>query len=551
MSNWNPGSYLIRDFATHLSGLSIYDDQGAPVAFDKVEKNRWSVEAGGSRWLTLEYDVHAGELSVNTSWASPEFVLLNPATLFLYTPTSRGLSQQINLQVPPGLGWAYTTLAEKPDGTGWTATDFDELVDSPIVVSTSRPDSFQQEGHSYHLLHTGGTELWDTAQAAQDLRAIVATTNAFWGQVPLARDYWFFNFLVEQRGGLEHDHGTVMMTSRWQMRKREDYIKWLGLAAHEYFHLWNVRRMRPAALASYDYEHEQYSTELWFAEGFASYYDNLLLSRARLVAPAEYFRQLADDFHRLELTPGRQHISLEQASLDAWIRHYRPNPNSINSTVSYYTKGAVVAFALDTRIRRETDGKKSLDDVMRGMFARWGHTAYPRGAAQDVVEQVAGRELRAWLEPLLTTIAGPDIDEALAYYGLELDRHPSAGAADGDPATTRAELGVNWSSEEERLVIGAIISGMAGSRAGLLPGDELLAIEGERVVRSNLDDRLQRLRPGEEVRLLISRQERLQSLSLELDPARPLNYQILMQADAGRREIRRLESWLGQELQRP
>jgi predicted metalloprotease with PDZ domain len=548
MANWNPGSYVIRDFSADVDRIEARDAVGRPLPIRKLRKNAWSVQTGGADQVTVEYDVHAGELSVNTSWASPDFVLINGSSVFLYTDASRPLPQRIRVAAPPGVGQVYTSMQMAREGSAWQAANFDELVDSPMVVTSSEPRYFQQDGHGYQFLNVGHDSLWDTDRAVADVQAVVAAANALWGEVPLLRDYWFLNFLVERGGGLEHDHSTVMMASRWQMREREDYIKWLSLVAHEYFHLWNVRRMRPAGIEVYDFESEQYSTALWLAEGFSSYYDNLLLSRAGLITPDEYFKRLAIDLHRLEMTPGRALISLEQASRDAWIRHYQPDANTINSNISYYTKGAVLGFALDARIRAATEDRKSLDDVMRAMYASWDEHGYPPGAFRDVVEQVAGVETRAWLEPLLSTPADPDIDAALDYFGLQLDRHPDKTAAEAAGNPVAAGLGVNWQQEGEALVVAAVIRGMSGSEAGLLPGDELLAIDGERVLKSNLDDRLARLRPGEVVELTLARRERLMQLSLPLAEARPQDYEISLQENPARRQKRRLQEWLLQDM---
>ncbi|NND44410.1 MAG: M61 family metallopeptidase [Xanthomonadales bacterium] len=548
MANWTPGSYLIRDFASNVDAIEFHDASGQPLRFSKISKDCWRVRLDGTDTVTAMYQVHAGELSVRTSWASPEYILVNGASVFLYTETTRAQPQRIQVDAPAGVGRPMSALPTDRRGR-FLAADFDELVDSPLVVSSEVAHGFEVGGHAFRLLNVGAGPLWNGPRSANDLRDIVAATQAFWGGVPLEREYWFFNFLVERGGGLEHDHSTVIMGSRWQMRDREDYVKWLSLAAHEYFHAWNVRRMRPEALARYDYSSEQYVHSLWLAEGLTSYYDNLMLSRAHLVTPVEYFKRLALDLHALEMTPGRALISLREASLDAWIRHYQPDAHSPNSTVSYYTKGAVLGFALDTRIRSATGNRRSLDEVMRGMYRDWGDRPYPDSAFPEAVEQVGNAEIRAWLEHHLDTPEPIDIDAALAWYGLLLDRHPANTAArlEGEPPA--AGLGVSWNEEAPGLVVDSVFSDSAGSAAGLLPGDELLAISGERVTADELEDRLHRLHPGEEVTLLLARRGRIMQLPLVLAESRPEKYEILVDPEFGERELRRLEAWLGQPLE--
>lgn len=547
MATWTPGSYLVREFSANVDRIAFHGADGRLLKHAKVSKDTWRVETGGSPLLVAEYDVHAGDLGVQTSWAGEDFILINGASIFLFTGETREFQQEVTLAAPEGMGRALAALPR--EGDAFRALGFDELVDSPIVVTDAVAHRFSDRGHDFLLVNVPASESWDGPQSARDVHAIVEAANELWGAVPFEREYWFFNFPVEHRGGLEHDHSTVMMTGRWQMRDREDYIKWLGLVAHEYFHAWNVRRMRPEALARYDYGREQYSGSLWLAEGITSYYDNLLLSRARLVSPNEYFKRLATDLHALEMTPGRSRISLREASREAWIRSYRPDANTLNSTVSYYTKGAVLGFVLDTRLRSESEGEAGLDDVIRLMWERWGDTPYPERAFADAVEEIGGEQTRAWLEPLLETPAEPDVDAALAWYGLALDRHPVNNAARkaGEPLETG--FGVNWSAETDALVIENVLHGMTGSKAGLLPGDELLAINGERVIRDTLDGRLKAIGPGEKVELLVDRRGKIITVPVMLEEARPETFEVGPGEVFGDRELSRLESWLGQPLQ--
>lgn len=546
LPTWSPGSYHVLNYDSNLEIQSMRDAAGKTLAFTKLEKDRWQVPAAEAGELTVTYRVHAADLNVAESWVSPQFILLNAASVVLYTEGSRDLAQSVSVAPPPGLGSVMTALA----GQGpWQARDYDELVDNPIVIHPAQPMRFRADGADYVLVNVGDDSMWDREQQRRDVKAVVAETNDLWGETPFERPYWFFNLMVERGGGLEHDHSTVMMTSRWNMRSREEYVKWLGLVAHEYFHAWNVRRMRPLELARYDYRREQYTNSLWLAEGITSYYDDLLLSRAKVVTPAEYLERLAKNLHALELTPGRERLSLEQASRDAWTRHYQPDANAINSNVSYYTKGAVVGFVLDAKIRESTEGRKSLDDVMQVMWERWSDESYPDNAFSAAVESVADGEVRAWLQPLLENPVTPDLDEALAWYGLLLERHPDKTAAEQAGDAVPAGFGINWSEDHVELVVGAVVHGFSAARAGIIPGDELLAINDERVTRDKLDDRKARLQPGEEVEFLVVRHGRLLRLPVTLGEARPTNYEILADNNNIReKHLRRLQRWLGQAV---
>ncbi|MBT8062811.1 MAG: PDZ domain-containing protein [Gammaproteobacteria bacterium] len=547
MPAWIPGSYLIRDFAADIENMRFSDRAGNPRAFTKTAKDAWQVNTGGMQHLVAEYRVHAGELSVNTSWASPEYIVLNPATVFLYNKSSRPLQQALKVHKPPWFEHVLSAMPQDEQGM-FMAADFDELVDNPLVIADAPIHAFEDRDQQYRLVNVAATGFWDSEQSASDVQAIVAASNRFWGELPFDRTYWFFNILAERGGGLEHDHSTLIMGHRWQMQDRDDYIKWLSLAAHEYFHAWNVRRLRPQALQHYDLQQEQYSNALWLAEGITSYYDNLLLSRAQLVEPDEYFKRLALDLHVLELTPGRERISLRGASHDAWIRHYKQDANSVNSTVSYYNKGAVLGFVLDTRLRSGSKNRVNLDHVMRQFWQRWKAKAYPEGAFLQIVAELGGEETRDWLEPLLSQSGSLDIDLALAWYGLVLDRHPVNNAARAADEPLEAGMGINWEADVPALVVSSVVHEMGASRAGVLPGDELLAISGERVTRETIEDRMGRLQPGLEVQLLLARHGRIIEVPVILDEARPATYEIMIDEDFGNRHLRRLESWLGQEL---
>ena len=548
MPSWTPGSYLIRDYAAHVERLQVSDSQGGYREVRKVAKNRWRIDTAGISEVTVNYDVWAGNLGVNFSWVEPKFALVNGASVFLYSDASRSMPQHVAVNLPADWRSVHTSLVPAQGAEGWTAADFDELVDSPILAGNAQAYRFELEGQSYALVNEGDTTLWDGTQAAQDVAAIVKAVQSFWGIDPLEREYLFLNLLVEGRGGLEHDHSTVMLASHWQMRYREDYVRWLALVTHEFFHSWNVRRMRPQALASYDYDREVYTRELWLAEGLTSYYDNLLLFRSGLITVNEFLELLADEIHKLDTTPGREVRSLELASFDTWIKQYRPDANSINSSVSYYRKGSVVGFVIDTRLRSQSSNKLSLDVVMSEMYRRYAGGSYPPGAFEALIEQLAGPETGSWVKELLKSTSDPDLDSALDWYGLELDRGANSSATDSEQEPAAAGFGLIWDKSKPLLIVESVIRDGAGATAGVLPGDELLAINGSRVQKGQIADRMARLVPGEQVELTLVRYGQLFTLPLIVQQAIPDKYVISLKSRFRDRDRRRLEVWLGRDL---
>jgi len=553
MPNWTPGSYLIQDYAAQVERLQATGSSGKTLNVDKTSKNSWLIDAEGESWIQVRYSVWAGELAVNSSWLEQEFGLLNGAGVFLYSEETRTLPQLLNINLPAEWRDVHVALPSAPQANSFLATSYDELIDSPILLGNMREYRFQQGNQEYSLVNQGETALWDGEQAAADIERIVETVQGFWKKNPLEREYIFMNIIANGSGGLEHDYSTVMLSSPWQMRNRDDYIRWLSLVTHEFFHVWNVRRLRPQALNQYDYNNEIYTRELWLAEGLSSYYDNLLLFRSGLITVEEYLELLAAEILAYELSPGRKVRSAEQASFDAWIKHYKPDANSINSDVSYYRKGSLIGFVADTAIRKASEQEFGLDDIMREMYRLYGPSGvtsqgYPPGAFEALIEQRVGNTVGQQIKTLLTTVTDPDVDAALDYYGLELDRNPGQKSSELSGIPVPVDFGLTWSTGENLVTVESVILGGAGADAGVLPGDELLAINGQRVNAANFQDRILRLRPEENAILLLARHNRIIELPIRVQNAIPVKYRIIVKANIKGREKQRMSNWLGMEL---
>lgn len=547
MPGWTPGSYKIRDFAANISNFSALAPGGEPLNWRKTAKDRWLVETPQQDHVVVEYEVYTDHLSVRTSWASRAFALINPVTVLMYHADSRGLPQRVSIVTDSARGEVFTAMPRVEGTNSFSAKDYDELVDSPIVVAQAPSYRFKVENHDYVLVNVGENEFWDGKQATVDVGKIVRQTQWTWQVNPLDKPYWFLNLIIGAGGGLEHDHSTVMMTGRTQPRTRSGYIKWLGLVAHEFFHVWNVRRMRPAELLPYDYQNEQYTSLLWLAEGFTSYYDNIILSRAGLITPKEYLELLAAEIHRLETTPGRRVQSAAEASFDAWIKHYQPNGNTVNSTVSYYTKGAIMGFVLDAMLRKETRGKRNLDDVMRKMYGLYAARGYSLDDFIQVVSGIGGSNSGEFARSLVNSTAELDMDSALDWYGLELVRGKKpTGESENDKSN--AGFGVIWEKDKPSLIVKSVRSGSSGEVAGLIPADEVLALGNERITPANRSKLMESFRPGEQTTLLVSRRGQILELELTLESAVPEKFEIRLKEAFKQSQVRRLQDLLGQKI---
>jgi predicted metalloprotease with PDZ domain len=382
--------------------------------------------------------------------------------------------------------------------------------------------------------------VFDGARAAKDLEAIVKQDRQLWGFLPYDR-YVFFNMITESGGGLEHKNSTVLMTNRWSTRTRRAYLAWLQLASHEYFHAWNIKRLRPAELGPFDYENENVTRSLWIAEGFTDYYADLQVERAGLQTRDEYLEDLSNTIELLQTTPGRLVQSAEMASFDAWIKYYRPDENTNNTSVSYYTKGTVIAFLLDAKIRKATSGAKSLDDVMRVAYQKFaGPKGYTPEQFRAVAEDVAGTSLEAFWESAVEGTSELDYAEALAAYGL---RFKPAAAAPADRGA-RPSPGVTTRNDNGRLLITQVRRDSPADAAGLNVDDEILAIDDFRVRADRFENRLEQYKNGDTVTFLVARREQLVRIPVTLGAEPAKGWRLDMSPAATETQRRVLEGWL-------
>ena len=551
---WTPGSYLVREYSRHIENLTARSEDGKPLSLTKVRKNRWSVKPTGAH-VTLTYRVYCHEMGVQTSWIDAGFALINGAGTFL-TPVGQGSSPHlVDLILPEGWKGSYTGLpdnleAGKPNH--YRAPDYDTLVDSPIYAGSPRVYEFEIDGKKHLLVNEGEGGVWDGPRSAADVEKIVRAQRQFWGSLPYEK-YVFLNLLTEFGGGLEHKNSTVLMSSRWNTRTRKSYLNWLDLVSHEFFHTWNVKRLRPIELGPFDYENEVNTRSLWIAEGVTDYYGRLIVRRAGLSTTEEYLagrprtRPGADpdepfgEITILQTTPGRLVQPLESSSYDTWIKFYRRDENTPNTGVDYYNKGSIIGFLLDAKIRETTDDAKSLDDVMRLAYSRYsGEKGYTPSDFRGVANEVAGVDLSDFFHKALETTEELDFDAAIAWFGLKFKEEKPAKP--GDPE--KAWLGLATKAEGGRLLVVQVKRDTPGFEAGFNVGDEILAIDDDRVRAEVWRDRMEHYRPGDKVSVLISRRDRLTRLEATFakEPAKRWALEVNKKSDDA--HVKHRKSWL-------
>jgi predicted metalloprotease with PDZ domain len=516
MPVWTPGSYLIREYARQIETIQARDSvTNQALELTKTTKNRWKVVSKGVNELSVRYTLYCRELGVRTNWIERDFAFLTGAATFL-TPVDR-LSRKhlVRIESLPHWPQIATSLA-KSEEDSWTriAGSFDELVDSPILIGDIDIQSFDAGGAKHHLATIGTDGLWNTSKAAEDVKKIVETEQAFWGAVPY-KEYWFLNLATESGGGLEHDNSTVLMTSRWAMKQKAKYTDWLGLVSHEFFHTWNVRRLRPKVLMQYDFEGEQYTRELWVAEGVTSYYDDLLLARSGLCSPKDYLDRISKGITGVQTAPGRLVQPLSESSFDTWVKFYRPDENANNSRISYYTKGSIVAMLLDAEIRSATKNQKSLDDVMRSLWRDHLQTGYTTADVLKAANAASGKDLSDWFHRSIETTEDPDFTTFLNWYGLEWKPKESPDSKDKPQPPY---LGMDVSNQLGKAMVDKVTKDSPAAQAGINVGDEMIALEGYRIGAENLSERVSLYELGTTLECVIARRGKLMQLKLKLAP---------------------------------
>jgi len=566
---WIPGSYMVRDFARNIVRIRA-DADGVQVPLTKIDKQSWQAAplAADAGPLVVSYEVYAWDLSVRAAHLDTTHGFFNGSSVFLRVVGQDDGPCTVDIHPPAGEAygaWRVATALPEARGPGgarrhgfgrYQAADYDELIDHPVEMGTFALASFRACGVQHDVVFTGKVPQLDLQRVCRDLKKICEAQIRLFeprsARAPMLdsnRRYVFMTMVTtDGYGGLEHRASTALMCARNDLPARGDsdtsegYRTFLGLCSHEYFHTWNVKRIKPAAFVPYQLDRETYTPLLWLFEGFTSYYDDLILARTGLVTDQQYVEMLGKTWNGVLRGTGRTKQSVADSSFDAWTKYYRQDENAPNAVVSYYTKGSLVALALDLTIRQKTRGRKSLDDIMRALWQRYGRDFYTPGAVQRGVteaevhalfDEVTGLRLGNLLHTLTEGTGEIGLVPLFRAFGVKAEvRKPDGTAA----------LGIKTATQDGWVRVSQVLDGGAGQAAGLSAGDLLAAVDGLRVAPGQLDRLLARYRAGDRTELHVFRRDELRVLPVTLAREPAVQYKVSVEAGkhAGRTR------WLGQ-----
>ncbi|MGD0673780.1 MAG: PDZ domain-containing protein [Polyangiaceae bacterium] len=542
MPVWTPGSYLIREYARHVEGFFA----GPPARARKIRKNAWEIRTHATDPLVIQYTVYAAELTVRTSHVDESHGFLVGAATFFGVEGWERVATTVEIHAPDG--WrTFTSLDVLQDPAGsatqrFVAKDFDTLVDCPIEIGRPIEEAFDVLGtpHRYAVCPASALRRSDLTRLIGDTKTIVETEAAlFGGTLPYEHYDLLLHLSTRGRGGLEHRSSAALIAAEASFATREAYLDLLSLVAHEIFHAWNVKRIRPAGLTPYGYNAECYTRLLWWFEGGTSYYDWRVLALARICTLEEYLDHLASEIAYLDQTAGRLVHALEDASWDAWIKLYRPDENSQNSSVSYYRKGEVVCALLDLEIRARSGGRASLDGILVHLWREYGtvERSVPEDEIQAIFERATGVDLGDLFETWIRSPTEIDYAKTLAYVGLAIERTARPDAAP-------CSLGVRVRADGPRAMVSSVSRGTAAWRAGVDGGDEILAIGGVRIEGGLIEPALRSRAPGDSVDIVLARDGRLVTKTAILDPGKADRVKIVPARDASDAARQAFAAWL-------
>jgi predicted metalloprotease with PDZ domain len=544
LPSWVPGSYHIVNYARGFRGFQARRaSDGAPLAVERIDKGRWRVATKGATAFRVDYTVYGHEALDESFDLTADHMLVNAALCIPYVDGH--LPEPIEIAIEAPVDWKIVTELEEIGGRPprYRARNYDDLVDNPIDLGHPLVLTIRPAGIPHRICLCGEGANYEAHRLEEDLGKMVEATVRLVGESPLPGYTFFYHLTGKPDGGLEHARSTVCVLSRTIFRPAEAYRHFLSVSSHEYFHLYNVKRIRPKVLGPFDYTREVYTRLLWWMEGTTDYFSDLVLRRAGLLTPAKYLDGLAHQVQDLLETPGRRHQSLEEASFLAWIDYYQPFEETPNQSVSYYIKGHVVSCCLDLEIRHRTENRLSLDSVLRALWNDYGRIdrGLEEGELFEMAEKATGLDLGPFWQKYIRGTDEIAVDAFARFAGLTFGPKPRDPDADTD---TPGYLGIRFEDAGGLPQIRHVLADTPARRAGLSPGDEIVAVNRTRVGFLGFEKVMQRAPPGTPLELTLFRRGYLKTVSLTTGQPPPEKYRFTPQDDPGELERRIYESWL-------
>ncbi|MEM0983698.1 MAG: PDZ domain-containing protein [Planctomycetota bacterium] len=544
MPAWRPGRYVLLDPSGDIRRFEVTDNVGRALPWEKVRRSSWKIETNGAAEITIKHEIFADRLGERTIHVDGEHAFISGVAAFLYTDTYRGEPLEVTVNMPRG--WEVATGLEKHPRkrNTWVSPDYDILVDSPIEVGTHTLIEFDVDGTPHEIAIWGsppeGVEL-DEDKWVESFSKIVRSQAAMFGEMPYKRYVFLVHAQPGAGGGTEHWNSTIMQTRPSVFTSDRAWDGFLGLVSHEMFHTWNVKRLRPAGITPYDYQNENLTPLLWVSEGTTSYYDDLTLVRTGLTTPRDYIRTIGRSINGYRNNPGRLVQSAEMSSIDSWTRFNRRNADTGNTTISFYTKGAMISLALDMYCRELTRNRVTLDDVMRTLYEEQPleKDGFSTQEMIEVISRLTGQSAAPFFDRYVRGVEELDLEKALAVVGLSLKLEP-------EDAEEVADIGLRAFSPR----VSSVTPDGPAFNAGIVPDDEIVAINGVKF-EGNLGNALEYVEPGDTVTITLFRRNRLLEVEIKAAGRVDADWTVSKLENPTAAQKAAYESWIGSPWDAP
>jgi predicted metalloprotease with PDZ domain len=512
---WRPGRYLIFDFSSSVQEFTA-SALNKELKWYKTDKSTWRIETGSNTNVTLKYKVFANEFSQRTKGLDETHAFINGTTVFMYSEKYR--DNHITLIVEPYNDWHVTSGLDNVKGssTKFTAPDYDYFADCPLEIGNQTDFEFEVDGRK-HIVSISGEANYDKQRIIDDFTKIIKYNFKFWGGVPYKKYVFIVHVNPQGSGGTEHINSTIVGIRPAVFETEAGYTAFLRLISHEFFHTWNVKQLKPKGLTPYDYTKENYTGELWIAEGGTSYYDGLILLRTGQMHLEEFYKEITKGAEEERKRPGNRVQSLAESSFDAWVKFWKTMPNKYNSESDYYAKGSYVCLLLDLEIRNSSKNKFSLDDVFRTMYKQFplDKKGYTNDDFRKTSEKFVDKSLKKFFDDYVYGIIPLDWEKYLSYAGLELKSNDT---------TITSVAGLVTSKQGDKIIVESVLPGSSAEEGGIKNGDEIIAYNSERLNYEDMEKRIKELKTGDKVTLNVFRDDKIREFTLTMQEKKLMNY---------------------------